>query len=130
MAQVQKKKLHIILYSKTSLVILTIVAIFFIYKVWGIVGKSEEALQNKNIVQSQAKQLEARANELNNEINSLKTNQGVEDKIREKFRVVKDGEGLVVITDQKPEDAQTNTPPTTPTQDDSGGFWGFLKKIF
>jgi hypothetical protein len=57
------------------------------------------------------------------DIASLKTDKGVEENIREKFGLVKDGEQMIVVVED---------PKLADSKDakNDGGFFSFLKNIF
>ncbi len=128
MASFQKeKKWPRILYSKYSLVTLGLLTIFFAYNVSGLIRKSHETNKNLAMALSELDTLKAKQASLQSAVDTLSTDQGVEDSIREKYRVVKDGEGLVVITDA-PKD--TDTGPIDGGVAQEHGFWNFIKGMF
>ena len=55
----------------------------------------------KEETQLQLDDLESQKAQLQNNIEQLSTGEGIEEEIREKFRVVKDGEQLVIIVDNE-----------------------------
>ena len=59
----------------------------------------------------------ARENSLKAQIISLKTERGVEEELRGKFRVVKNGEGVIIVVDQEKKEATTT----------KSGFANFFK---
>ncbi len=108
MAQFQNKnyKKRDFLYSRPALIALGVLIIFFAYKLYALIGKSIEARHNKSAVLQQIETLHNRETELSTDISKLKTPEGIEEVIREKFRVVKEGEGVVMIVDEdKPKEA-------------------------
>ncbi len=125
MAEFRKnKKVTRILYSKPSLIILALISIVFLFNIIDIAGKSKETRKNKDAALAKISELNNQQTELQSEIDSLQTDSGIEKNIREKFPVIKDGEGLVVIVD---EPAKPTDPADAKSQ---GGFWQFLKNIF
>ena len=130
MAEFQKKKKwNKILYSKLVLLFLFVMAIVGIVSVIKTIPKMLEASKNRKIAQIQFDNLSIQSNDFRKKIDKLKTDEGIEESIRDKFRVVKDGEGLVVITNQeiKTEDTdkQKNEVPT-----EQKGFLGTIKSWF
>ena len=68
--------------------------------------------------------LEQRDKELSSRIDRLKTDRGLEEEIRKKFNVAKDGEGVVIIVPKSSTSSDEN--------DDDGkfGFWNRLQRAF
>jgi len=104
--------------SKPVLVLLSILLLFFAYGVIGFMGKMQATVDNKKIAENKLAELQAQQKELSFETAKLKTTSGIEASIREKYPVAKDGEGVIVIVDDK-------NPPEAPKQE-SGGFFSFL----
>jgi cell division protein FtsB len=124
MAEFRKnKKVSNFLYSKPVLVILAVVAIFFAINIVSIAKKSGETKVNKDLALAKVNELSANQTKLEEDIAKLSTSQGQEDAVRDKFRVTKDGEGLIIITNNK----NTIPPPPAPPET---GFWAFLKSLF
>jgi cell division protein FtsB len=130
MAQFQNKKTwkHL-LYSKPTIVLLGILTLFFAYNVTGIIAKSRETDKNLSIALRELDSLQTQQANLQSSIDTLSSPKGIEDTIREKYRVVKDGEGLVVIVDDK----KSENPDDSSNTENSAhehGFWNFVKNIF
>jgi len=93
----------------------------------GVVGaykKNKEARGNKNIASEQVDQLVERDGELTALIDTLHTDEGIEESIRDKFSLVKEGEKSIVIVD----DPATVSPDEV-TQN-RRSFIQFLKDLF
>ena len=112
-----------ILLSKITLTILFFLLIFFIYNIIGIIGKGYEAKQEKKRAQDKITQLQAQKNALEKKIDSINTDVGAETVLRDKFRIVKEHEGLIILTDEKPQEKPV--PVTTRTK-----ITNFFKKFF
>lgn len=119
-----KKAFHQIFYSKTIFVVGCFLALFFLYGVIGLIDKSEEVKKNKDMLLRERASLEEHQQQLEANLARLKTDQGVEEAIREKFPVVKEGEGMVVIVDQAPVVSDEKVPSTTEK------FVSFMKRLF
>lgn len=85
-------------------------------------GKMQITTENRKIAENKVTELEKEKEKLSTDISKLKTENGVEESIREKFPVAKEGENVIVIVDDK-------TPPAVPKQE-SGGFFSFLRNFF
>ena len=124
MAEFKKnKKLKGILFSKVTLLVLFVFSVILIILLIDIIPKEISTRRNKQTVLDQLNSLKNQSLALGSQIEKLKTNDGLEEKIREKFRVVKEGERLIVIVDDQ---NSSNGAPTSKT----GGFWNFLKNLF
>ncbi|OIP65380.1 hypothetical protein AUK15_01810 [Candidatus Nomurabacteria bacterium CG2_30_43_9] len=76
--------------------------LFFVGKgAWGIHQKAQIAISERNIAQRSLLELEARTVELQASLIRLKSDIGVEEEIRQKYSVVRPGEEVVVIVDDR-----------------------------
>lgn len=76
--------------------------------------------QNRKTVEDKVTALQQQKEKLEAEINSLKTDEGKERFFRENFGLVKDGEGVIMIIEDK-------NAPKTPPEAKTTGFFSFLK---
>lgn len=74
-----------------AVLVLMSLAAFNIYK------KYRESSENRKRAQGELESLEQRNRELSSRIERLKTERGLEEEIRKKFNVAKEGEGVVII---------------------------------
>src|SRR3989344_1056661 len=119
----EKRTFKHILQSKLFLVLLSVILLIFAWKVFGFWGKMQETAQNRKLLEDKITALEQQKEKLSLDINTLKTDKGVEENIRDKFGLVKEGEGMIVIVNEK-------SPLEANVGNESGGFWGFWKKLF
>ena len=118
----RKRKLGNILYAKPVLALFGVVVLFF---AWGVIrfwGKMETTRENRKIAEDKVTELQQEKEKLSADIANLKTESGMEASIRDKFGLAKDGEGEIVIVEDKSQTATKNT--------SSGGFFSFLKNWF
>jgi cell division protein FtsB len=108
----QKKKIKKTLYSPIVLLLLAIIFVMLLRGVWGVYKKSQISYENLERERNELNKLAEREKTLNSSIEYLKTEQGIEDEIRTKFRAVKDGEQVAVIIN---EGTTTPTPVSTST---------------
>jgi cell division protein FtsB len=118
----EKNKFKNFMRSKSVLVLLTLVVLIFSWKVVGLAGKLEDTYKNKKIEEQKISDLEDRKAKLTSDINKLGTDKGKEEVIRNNFGMVKDGEGEIVIVDDK---NQTQVAP-----EPQKGFFSWLKNLF
>jgi cell division protein FtsB len=109
--------------SKPFLIFLGIVILVFIFSTFSFMSKMEETIKNRKIEEAKIAELEKSKEKLNSDISKLKTEAGVEEIIRENYGVAKEGENMIMITDDK------NSPAAQPKADE-GGFFSFLKNLF
>lgn len=117
-----RKKVSNFLHSTPVLIALFGLAILFAINIFDIAKKGIETERNKDIAYAKVEDLKENQLRLEADIERLDTPEGAEDAVRDKFRVVKEGEGLVVILDDK--NAETPAPP------ERSGVWHFLQNLF
>lgn len=95
----EKRKLKKILYSKPILAILVIIVIWFSFAVWSMY-KKESDTRLKRIEQKEIlEELKTREWSLSEEIERLSTEYGIEQEVRSKFEVGKEGEEMIIVVD-------------------------------
>jgi cell division protein FtsB len=119
----QKRKWRHILESKPILFILCILILFFAWSVFGLIDKMQDTIKNKKIASEKIQELQKEKEKLVSDIDKLKTDKGVEESIREKFGLAKEGEGVVVVVEDKNQ-------PTNGTASESTCFLSFIKNWF
>ncbi|MBU1558134.1 septum formation initiator family protein [Patescibacteria group bacterium] len=118
----EKRKMNNIVYSKVSIFVL-LVLIFFVGKgAWGAYSDVILTKENKEIAEQQLRELEEREAKILDEILDLKTEEGQEREIRNKYRVVKEGEHMIMIVDEKNSNYLN-------TEEDKN-FWKKTKEFF
>lgn len=124
MAEYQKIKNHKgITHSKATMLVLFLISIVLIAGLFSIIPKERATRENKKQVIDALNLLQNQSSSLAYQIENLKTEAGIEEKIREKYRVVKEGEGLIVIVDEKK--SEESAPIS-----ESNNFWDFFRNIF
>ena len=83
----------------------------------------EHILLEKKMAEEKVEALQKQKAQLSGDIDKLKTDQGVEDSIREKFGFAKPGEGMIVVVDDKPA-------PVAPEEKKENGFEAWWKSLF
>ncbi len=81
-------------------------------------GKMQVTIENRKIAENKLAELEKEKIKLSSDIAKLKTDSGVEESIRSKFGLAKEGESEIIIVEDK------TTP--EPVKEDSGGFFSSL----
>jgi cell division protein FtsB len=117
----QKGRWRNIMQSKIVLILLGIVILIFAWNVLSFWNKMRETEKNKEIVEEKIALLKQQKENYSSEIENLKTDKGKEKFFRESLGLAKDGEGLIIVVEDK-------NPPVAPAS--SSGFWSFLKNLF
>jgi hypothetical protein len=86
-------------------------------------NKTQETSKNRKILEDKIIELEKSKEKLNSDIIKLKTEKGVEENIREKFGLAKEGEDMILIIDDKNQRVDEAEP-------ESSGFFSFFKNWF
>ena len=116
-------RLKYVMQSKLFLIFLGIIILTFFFNIFSFMNKMGETSRNKEIIEDKVTELEKSKEKLNSEIIKLKTEKGIEENIREKFGLAKEGEEMIVIIEDKnSEEAEKKM--------DSEGFFSFLKNWF
>jgi len=97
----QKRGFKNIIQSRPVLVLLLILMVFFAYGVVGFMNKMWATEQNRKMAELRLNDLRVMKNKLSLDILKLNTESGMEESIRDKFGLAKEGEGLIVIVDGK-----------------------------
>ncbi len=84
--------------------------------------KMEITRENKKIAENKVAELQQKKEKLSSNIAKLKTDQGVEESIREKYGLAKEGEDVIVVVEDK------NA--SVAKESESGGFWSWFTSWF
>ncbi|MEK9184751.1 MAG: septum formation initiator family protein [Patescibacteria group bacterium] len=104
----KKQKIKKWLYSPWIIFILLFILLIGLDAVWNIYKKEQISKNNLVLAQQNLDKLKSRYDILKSEVDWLSTPEGIEEEIRNKFSVVKEGEQVAIIVESK------NTPTTTP----------------
>lgn len=113
----RKRKTQKFIYSYFSIAILIIVIFLLSKSIFGLYSKAQASIDARKQSEHEYKELSARYDYVKGEIERLRTKEGIEEEVREKFSVVKPGEKLIVLV------AGASVP--APEEEKS-----FFKKIF
>ena len=119
----EKRKIKSFLSSKITLVVLIIVIGFFFNAVWNLYQKQDITKDNLSKSAAIYENLRSREKMLSLEVEKLKTTEGKEEEIREKYGLVKPGEEVIVVVD-KDESAQNISVHS------ENSFWDKVKSWF
>lgn len=125
MAEFKKKDNNKFWYSPLFLMVLFLLFIFLFYNIIGLSKKERDTLKNKEIVSAKIESLKERENSLSENINKLETEEGIEETIREKYQVVKEGEKMVIIV---PNEDQNKV--AIFKKNEKHNLWNWIKSLF
>ena len=110
MAQIRPRNDPVrLLWQRIFLMVLFIAVFIAAGGVWKIYGKDQESLQQRREAEAQLKELTNRKDRLTANIHALDSDRGKEEALRSQYEIGKDGEGLIVIVDEKPATSTTAT---------------------
>ena len=96
----ERKKIRKVLYSKFTLAVLSGLLFVVIGGAWQIYQKAMVARAERDITARGFADLQSRTKELETSISRLKSNKGIEEEIRQKYTVARDGEEIVIVVDE------------------------------
>ena len=97
------------IYAKPTILFLGIIAVFALHGAWGMYEKSEDASGRAQKAEVELAKQKDRESELKVDIARLSTERGVEEEIRSRFMVAKNGEHIMIISSGDEEKAHTVT---------------------
>lgn len=99
----EQRRIKHFLYSWPFIILLGVILVIFFRAAWGAYLDERETQIVKQQRVVYLDELKDREASIQTEIDRLNTSRGVEEEIRQKFEVAKEGEGVIVIVDA-PED--------------------------
>ena len=118
----EKRGLRRIMQSWLILILLGVIIFVFAWSVIQLIGKAKETAKNKNIAEDKIAELKKGKEQLSFDIAKFQTDKGIEENIREKFGLVKEGENMIMIIEDKNLPEKEKVEPK--------GFFSFLKNWF
>ena len=112
-----------ILQSVPFLILLAVLVCIFAYSMINLMSRMQETAQNKKIAEDKVAELQNSKEKLSLDIAKLNTDQGLEENIRERFGLVKEGEEVIVIVEDKNQ-------PEIPLEANSWSFFSFFINLF
>ncbi len=112
-----------IIQSKPVLLFLSVLILFFIWNMIGLFDKMQDTIKNRKIVENKINELQKDKEKLSFDIVNLNTDKGIEESIRNKFGLAKEGEDMIVVVEDK--NLLENK-----KDEEEKGFFSFLKNLF
>jgi cell division protein FtsB len=101
----EKRKIKRLLYSKPTLIILGLLVIWLSFNVFGMYKKERDTRLRRIEQKGVLNELEGREESLRTEIERLSTDRGIEEEVRSKFEVGREGEQVIIIIDNPEEES-------------------------
>lgn len=118
----KSNKFKNIVQSKPVLFLLVILILFFIWNMIGLFDKMQDTVKNRKIVEDKINELQKDKEKLSFDIASLNTDKGIEESIRNKFGLAKEGEDMIVVVEDK-------NLSEVKKGEETKGFFSFLKNL-
>ena len=106
----QKKRLTEYLYSKPAIAVLIILAGFLSVAVYQRFSVEREMAARRESVEQERNDLLERKEELEERVEYLSGDRGIEEEIRKHFDVAKEGEKVIIIVDKEEDEPKTTQP--------------------
>jgi cell division protein FtsB len=97
----EKRRLKKFLYSKITLIILLLIVVLFLNEVFEVYRKQSKTVENLSKTAASLESLQAREKILLAEVQRLKTINGKEEEIREKYGLVKPREEIIIVVNKE-----------------------------
>jgi cell division protein FtsB len=97
----QKQRMKRRLYSTPALVLLAFITFLFVRGTYVVLEKKSESARSVELLEAKAVALRQKQVELTDNIESLKTAEGIEKEVKEKYNVAKEGERVVILVDRE-----------------------------
>lgn len=97
----RRQKIRQIVYSWPSLALIGLLAFLLAKGAFGVMIKERQSAERLENLEGKSAELNKREAELSAEIARLSTERGVEEEIRDKFSVTKEGEYVAIIVDER-----------------------------
>ncbi len=121
----QKNTFSSVIFSKFTLILLIIVALYFATSVYERYRVERDMADRRASVEMQYEDLEARKAALTDRVDYLKGDSGIESEIRKNFDVAKEGEQVVIIVDDEPGQEVVFSEGIEPTVAPDKPWWRF-----
>lgn len=108
--------------STPMLFVFALILIIFTWNVASLLGKMNQVVKNREVAETRLTQLANTKARLEADIALLATDEGIEETIREKYGLGKEGERLVVVVEDKN--------PADQSAEQQGSFTSFFKNLF
>lgn len=124
----EKRKIRKVLYSRPILVVLVILILWIGVSVYERFTIEREMAQKLESRKEELEALKQRALTLESEVGHMQNDRGIEEELRSRFDVVKEGEQVVIILDDADVSKGSTTTRNTREEPVRDSFLGRMKK--
>ena len=107
----ERFRLRRALYAKPTIIVMAVFVVLVGRGAWGMHEKSLDAIKNRDKTLEELHALQGRQAELEGDIAHLSSDRGVEEEIRDRFMVAKEGEKVMIVVAPKTDEVHTVTVP-------------------
>lgn len=125
----EKRKIKSWLFSKPTIILLLAASVFLASSVYERYQKERETAEKHAERAAELATLETHAAALEEEVKYIQSARGIEEEIRDRFDVVKQGERAAIIMDEVARPAATTTAPVSVLPQEVSDA-GFFSKLF
>jgi cell division protein FtsB len=112
----EKRRIRELLYSKPAIGLLFLLTIWLsisAYNRYEIAAETKKKLEMK---QGELQSLQERSGVLEAQVHYLEDDRGIEEELRSRFDVAKEGEDVIVLVDERPHEEKTTTVEPSPSK--------------
>lgn len=120
----EKKRFRDLLYSPVLSAVLLMIIISLVRSNYSIYKKNQVASINRQESDKRLSLLREKSDNLTASLLGLETDRGVEEELRNKFQIMKNGEEVLVVVDEEIE------PKDMSADDKDGDYWQKFKNFF
>lgn len=125
----EKRKLRKIFFSKPVIGLIFLCAFLLSFSVYDRYVVSREIQAKLDARYEELEELEMRAATLSTKVSYLEDERGIEEELRNRFDVAKEGEQVVILVDKR-SGKETGATQIEPTGESGHGFWYQIRRIF
>jgi len=122
----QRQKIKSRIYSKYTIAFLFLVLVLLLNGTWGIFQKMTESKGKLEASEDRYESVKKRHEALDSQIKHLGTETGLEEEIRTRYNLSREGENVIVLVDNKDASDDSNAN----ANNDNGGFWSKMSSWF
>lgn len=120
----EKRKIRRIAYSKISIILIFLFAAFILFNTYDRFVVERDMAQKLETKKAELNKLNQSAEIIRAKVEHLKNDRGIEEELRNRFDVVKEGEQTVIIIDEeKTKNKQTTLTGSSSTEQEKTSSW-------
>ena len=123
----EKRKMKTFFYSNYSVGIIVILIILLSFSVFERFSVERQMKEKRNVQEEELKALEERAAMLEERVEHMAGERGIEEELRNRFDVVKTGEQVVIIVDETTGSDVEDSKVSSEEEDEEGSILDFFK---